>query len=1122
MRATQQIFRARREYNQWVNNQTLEDYALRFTAKKARRWSSWQVSMTALGATAFLALEAIGGAITLNYGFTNAVIAMLMVGVTIFAIGLPISYHAAKQGLDIDLLTRGAGFGYLGSTITSLIYASFTFIFFAIEAAILAMGLKALFGIPLYLGYILCAAAVIPIVTHGITAISKFQIGTQGIWLVLQLMALAAIAIFELSRVADWTAYRGSVAHGAEAFDLALFGAASAVIFALIAQIGEQVDYLRFLPPRERVSKLSWWAALLAAGPGWIVIGVVKMLTGSFLAWLAFSDGLPFTLATDPTHMYQMAFNYITQSSYAALWLAALMVIISQMKINVTNAYAGSIAWSNFFSRLTHSHPGRVVWLVFNVAIALLLMELGIFQILEDILGVFAIVAVSWLGTLAADLSISLKLKLRPQQIEFKRAHLYDLNPVGPGSMLTATVLGLSCYLGAFGDAAQALAHFIALATTFVMAPFIAWFTGGRYYIARDSSQLLPTATVHKCCICENDFEHEDMSHCPAYQGAICSLCCSLDSRCMDSCKPDARFASQILYWLGKILPVTVTAALDSRLGHYLAMLSAIAGVNAALLTLVYYHINPADSGNADQIASMLWTLFFVFMIIAGVLAWLFLLSQESRLVAQAESTRQNQRLMKEVDAHRATDLELQRAKDHAEAANLAKSRYLSGISHELRTPLQSILGYAQLLERDPGIPPERRESIAIMRRSGEYLTDLIEGLLDISSIEAGRLEIRREQVDLHTLLEEVVNMFSLQAAHKSIAFNYRCSAQLPRYINSDEKRLRQILINLLSNAVKFTEQGDVNFSVLYRSHVAEFIVEDTGSGIASEDLERIFNPFERIPNPGKTNIPGTGLGLTIVRLLSEIMGGDIRVASTPGTGSRFTLQIMLSRIDSPSFVVTTAQRIIGFAGDTRRVMVVDDEPQHRSLINQLLTPLGFMVVEARDAEHCLHMLPTKTPDLLLVDINMPGMSGLELSRSVRELGIRVPIMLISGNAREPMSNQEDVAYHNDFMAKPIKLNTLLARIGKLLDVSWRYESTPREAGPGVSVGTPPPTLNNIPTTHPAVVQLRTYAELGFLRGVKEQLRELESSETLSRTVLQHLNQLAGNAQLNKILEILE
>lgn len=185
MAIEQRIFRVRRNYNKWVANQTLEDFALRFTGKAARRWSAGRVANTALGAISFLALEAIGGAITLNYGFTNAVAAIAVVSAVIFLLGLPVSYYAARYGVDIDLLTRGAGFGYLGSTLTSLIYASFTFIFFALEAAIMAMALEVLFGLPLTLGYVVSSLVAIPLVTHGITYISRFQLWTQPVWVVL-------------------------------------------------------------------------------------------------------------------------------------------------------------------------------------------------------------------------------------------------------------------------------------------------------------------------------------------------------------------------------------------------------------------------------------------------------------------------------------------------------------------------------------------------------------------------------------------------------------------------------------------------------------------------------------------------------------------------------------------------------------------------------------------------------------------------------------------------------------------------------------------------------------------------------------------------------------------------
>ncbi len=376
------ITRRRRTYNQWVANETLEDFALRFTARRARRWSPMRVANTALGSISFLALEAIGAALTISYGFDNAVAAMMIVGALLFLTALPISYHAAKSGVDIDLLTRGAGFGYIGSTITSLIYASFTFIFFALEAAILSLALEYCFGVPLFIGYLLNALVVIPLVTHGFTKISFFQKWTQAVWIVLQVAPFVCVALFGDFSLREWAAYTPEGDKGG--LDLLMLGAASGVVFSLIAQIGEQVDFLRFLPePKTARERRRWWAALIAAGPGWSVLGVAKMLAGSYLAVLALSAGASAVDAADPTHMYLAAFQTAIADPRVAVVIVGVFVVVSQLKINVTNAYAGSIAWSNFFSRLTHAHPGRVVWLVFNVLIALALMQLGVFAALE-------------------------------------------------------------------------------------------------------------------------------------------------------------------------------------------------------------------------------------------------------------------------------------------------------------------------------------------------------------------------------------------------------------------------------------------------------------------------------------------------------------------------------------------------------------------------------------------------------------------------------------------------------------------------------------------------------------------------------------------------------------------
>lgn len=1127
MKATQQIFRVRRKYNVWVGNETLEDYALRFTAVKARRWSIEHVAKTALGATAFLALEAIAATITLSYGAVNAVAAMLAVGLVIIVTGFPIAYNAAKYGLDIDLLTRGAGFGYLGSTITSLIYASFTFIFFAIEGAILASALQALLGIPLWLGYILCAIAVIPIVTHGITMISKFQVGTQTFWLTLQCTALAVVAWFEFARVDDWAAYMpDSTSSGVSGFNLGLFGASAAVLFSLVAQIGEQVDYLRFMPEKTKDNARRWWFWLSLAGPGWILIGIIKMLLGSFLAYIAITAGDSPVRAADPTYMYQMVFNYISSSPTLSLVLAGLMVVISQMKINVTNAYAGSIAWSNFFSRLTHSHPGRVVWLVFNVAIALLLMELGLYRALEAILGLFSIVTLSWLGSLSADLMINKPLKLSPSFVEFKRAHLYDINPVGTVSVLLASITGVLCYLGLFGDTAKHLAHFISLGMCFITVPLIAILTRGRFYLARQSPEiheLLPAKNLHgslhkdlQCCICENPFEQQDMAYCPAYQGAICSLCCSLDSRCMDSCKPDGRLANQLENWLKPWLHAVFFQPVGRRMVRFFTLFGTANAISAAMLGLVYFQMLPVAGAESPLLQQALTMLFFVMLIILGVICWLYLLASESREVAQLESSRQTSRLMLEIEAHNKTDQQLQKAKDLAERANEAKSRYLSGISHELRTPLQAILGYAQILSQRDEIPLRSREAIQIIKRSGEHLAGLIEGLLDISKIEAGRLEIYRNHVKLPELVEQMIQMFRTMALEKGIQFTCHVHNKLPDVVTTDEKRLRQILINLLSNAIKYTQRGSVEFHVRYRNQVAEFSVVDTGIGINEKDLLRILDPFERVRGPDAPNVPGTGLGLTIVRLLTDIMGGELDITSTPGVGSCFKVSLMMSRVTEPLLQTPPQRQLEGYAGDRKVVMVVDDDPIHRGLMAELLPPLGFTLLESPDALDCLEVVKTVCPDLFLVDVSMPGMDGLELAARLRTLGYQQPIIMISADAQERHRNLQGLDDHNAYLVKPINHQQLLETIGRLLSLTWLHKS-PGEDSAEVLALMPPTDLSAL-ADHELARELVTCAELGYKRGVQNKLDEMTQKGLINESARRHLKGLLDRMQFNQIV----
>ena len=1119
MTAQQRIVRVRRNYNQWVANQTLEDYALRFTAKTARRWSSLRVANTAIGAVSFLALEAIGGSITVNYGFINGTAAIVVVGILILLTSLPIAYYASTYGVDIDLLTRGAGFGYLGSTITSLIYASFTFLFFAIEAAIMSLAFEMCLGIPLFIGYVLSSLIVIPLVTHGITFISRFQFWTQPVWIVLHLVPFLYIAAADSASFERWTNFTGLAGTEGHSFNLLLFGTASTVVFSLIAQIGEQVDFLRFLPARGGRDARTWWVALLVAGPGWIVPGTLKLLAGSFLAFLAVEHLVPLPKAVEPTRMYLVAFQYVFSSPQLALAFTGIFVVISQLKINVTNAYAGSIAWSNFFSRLTHSHPGRVVWLVFNVTIALMLMELGIFKMLEHALGLYSIVAVSWVSALVADLIINKPLGLSPAGIEFKRAHLYDINPVGVGAMLTATVAGIAAFSGILGATLQSLSAFVALIVGFLMAPAIAWATRGRFYVARAPRQSWNGQEAIRCSICEHHFEAEDMAHCPAYSGSICSLCCSLETRCRDCCKPQARISNQLETWFGQALPGPIVRLLNTDVGRYLGVLLLFVSVIGAVLSLVYFLISLDMDGPKNLLASTLWTVFFILITIAGVAAWLFVLAQESRRVAEEETRRQTDLLMNEIEAHKRTDAKLQKAKEVAEAANTAKSRHVVGLSHELRTPLNAILGYAQLLERDPAIPQQRVNAIRVVRRSAEHLSGLIDGLLDISKIEAGRFHLSRNEVQFSDFLDEIVAMFRLQAIAKGLEFQHLRSGRLPVVIQTDENRLRQILINLLSNAIKFTEAGRVTFRVRYLHQVAEFTVEDTGVGIDGGDLERIFQPFERARTGGALATIGTGLGLTITSLLTKIMGGDISVKSEVGKGSTFRVKLLLSEITRPRIASTMESRVRGYAGPRQTVLVVDDNEVQRILIRDLLEPLGFVVLSAAGGRECLQIVERTNPNLVLLDIAMPEMDGWEVAQQLRRRhGKRPAILILSANAIDPHHMLEAERLYDDTMMKPIDLRQLLKKIHALVDIEWLYSN---DVPPPDS----PPTAAQLAATLPAgcdIDELIQLGEIGHVTRILERLGEIENSAPECREFIGRMRSIVNAFDFRRYVAALQ
>jgi PAS domain S-box-containing protein len=382
-----------------------------------------------------------------------------------------------------------------------------------------------------------------------------------------------------------------------------------------------------------------------------------------------------------------------------------------------------------------------------------------------------------------------------------------------------------------------------------------------------------------------------------------------------------------------------------------------------------------------------------------------------------------------------------------AEAERLARQRsaFLAQMSHELRTPLNGILGFAQLLQQDKGMNERQSRGLKIIRESGQHLLTLINDILDLARIDAAKVELNPTDIALQGFLAVLADIVRVKAEEKSLLFVQELAPDLPASVLADEKRLRQVLLNLLSNAVKFTDSGEVvlTVSVVERSSGSarlRFDIRDSGIGMTAAQQQRLFRPFEQVSEVGRRD-GGTGLGLAISRELVVLMGSDIAVSSEAGRGTRFWFDLALPLGEDKRLESTSPGMPAGYAGRRRSVLVVDDVPQNRAVLVDSLSVLGFDVSEAADGRQALASAERARPDLIVMDMTMPVMDGLEATRRIRQTPAlaAIPIVASSGSTHRETQKMCIESGANSFLPKPIDLDAFLVQTGRLLSLTWIY-----------------------------------------------------------------------------------